>query len=86
MRCFDYTKPDDHPATCDKSGITPAILEYNNCTAKPQGCMGISVTGGYVYRGSALPELRGWYVYGDYCTGRIWAATFNGSSWTSIGS
>ena len=52
MRCFDYLKPDDHPAQCDKSGITPAILEYNNCTAKPQGCMGISVTGGYVYRGA----------------------------------
>ena len=35
MRCFDYLKPDDHPANCDKAGITPAIIEYNNCTAKP---------------------------------------------------
>ena len=53
MRCFDYMKPDDHPANCDKTGITPAIIEYNNCTAKPNGCKGISVTGGYVYRGSS---------------------------------
>ena len=32
-----------------------------------------AVTGGYVYRGSAIPDLQGWYVYGDYCTGEIWA-------------
>jgi glucose/arabinose dehydrogenase len=35
--------------------------------------LGCSVTGGYVYRGTALQEIYGWYVYGDYCSGRIWA-------------
>ncbi len=34
---------------------------------------GCSVTGGYVYRGRALPRLRGRYVYGDLCTGTIWS-------------
>jgi glucose/arabinose dehydrogenase len=34
---------------------------------------GCSVTGGYVYRGSAVPAMRGRYVYGDYCSGRIWS-------------
>jgi glucose/arabinose dehydrogenase len=65
MRCFDYTKPDDHPASCDKSGITSAIIEYNNCTAKPDGCKGISVTGGYVYRGSNA-AWKGKYFFGDW--------------------
>ena len=65
MRCFDYQKPDDHPASCDKAGITPAIIEYNNCTAKPNGCKGISVTGGYVYRG-AHAAWKGKYIFGDW--------------------
>jgi glucose/arabinose dehydrogenase len=34
---------------------------------------GVSVTGGYVYRGSAIPELYGNYVFGDYQTARLWA-------------
>ncbi len=68
MRCFDYQKPDDHPATCDKAGITPAIIEYNNCTAKPKDCKGISVTGGYVYRG-ANAALKGKYIFGDWSKG-----------------
>ena len=32
-----------------------------------------SVTGGYVYRGAAIPAARGRYFYGDYCTGEIWS-------------
>ena len=35
--------------------------------------LGCSVTGGYIYRGTVLQEIYGWYVYGDYCSGRIWA-------------
>ncbi|NDJ62713.1 MAG: PQQ-dependent sugar dehydrogenase [Chloroflexi bacterium] len=34
--------------------------------------LGCSVTGGYVYRGDALPELHGVYFFGDYCIGRVW--------------
>jgi hypothetical protein len=35
------------------------------------------VTGGYVYRGSQIPSLVGYYVYGDFCSGEIWAVRAN---------
>jgi glucose/arabinose dehydrogenase len=41
-----------------------------------QGC---SVTGGYVYRGRAVPAARGRYFYGDFCSGTIWSLTVTGS-------
>jgi hypothetical protein len=63
--CFDYVKPNAHPASCDQAGLTMPIIEYKNCTAVPEGCMGISITGGYVYRG----EHKAWdgkYIFGDW--------------------
>jgi glucose/arabinose dehydrogenase len=63
--CFNYVEPDNHPADCDKNGITMPIMEYKNCTAVPDGCMGISVTGGFVYRG-AHKEWDGRYIFGDW--------------------
>lgn len=63
--CFDYQAPDEHPAACDSEGLIEPVMEYNNCTAKPDGCMGISVTGGYVYRG-AHEGWKGNYIFGDW--------------------
>ncbi len=45
--------------------ITPPVFEYPHSIGK-------SITGGYVYRGQALPALKGVYVFGDYDSGRIW--------------
>ena len=63
--CFNYVEPNNHPKECDTAGITMPIMEYKNCTAVPDGCMGISVTGGYVYRG-AHKEWDGKYIFGDW--------------------
>jgi glucose/arabinose dehydrogenase len=46
--------------------------------------LGCSITGGFVYRGSAVPALRGRYVYGDYCSGLIWALPADGGSPTLL--
>lgn len=51
---------------CDTSGLTLPVVEYGRDT----GC---SITGGHVYRGSALPELAGVYLYGDYCSNRVFS-------------
>jgi hypothetical protein len=39
--------------------------------------IGKSITGGTVYRGSRLPVLNGFYIYGDYVTGRMWALKYD---------
>jgi glucose/arabinose dehydrogenase len=56
---------------CSTSGKTMPVAVYSHS-------LGCSVTGGYVYRGTAYPVLQGGYVFGDYCSGRIWALTANG--------
>jgi glucose/arabinose dehydrogenase len=55
----------DPPSGCDMTGLSLPIVEYGHS-------LGIAVTGGYVYRGSARPDLIGAYLYGDYGSGRIW--------------
>ncbi len=49
------------------------VWEYDHQTGK-------SITGGFVYRGSKLPELQGSYLYADFVTGRIWALKYNQST------
>ena len=53
-----------------------------NTTEYPNPGDGCSVTGGYVSRGSRLPSLYGAYVYGDFCSGRIWALRYDGAQIT----
>jgi uncharacterized repeat protein (TIGR03806 family) len=52
--------------------LTKPTLEHSHSESR-------SLTGGMVYYGSRFPELRGAYIYGDYSTGKIWAARHDGS-------
>ena len=54
-------------SSCDTSQFTLPVLEYSHRS----GC---SITGGYVYRGAAIPTLQGHYFYADYCSG--WVRSF----------
>src|SRR5207244_735909 len=69
-QCFD-------PATgCNLDGITLPAIEYSH----DDGC---AVIGGYVYRGSAVPTLVGRYLYGDFCSNRMWSFVREGAQITS---
>jgi len=60
-------------SNCSTAGFELPIYEY------PLYVDGVcSVTGGFVYRGSNMPSLYGKYIYGDWCTGDIWALNYSG--------
>lgn len=56
------------PSPCDSSGLIRPIHVYSH-GGTPFRC---SLTGGYVYRGSAIPQLQGHYIFADYCSDDIW--------------
>ena len=63
---------ESEPSSGDE--LIEPVIEYPQ--RQGRDVIGLSVTGGYVYRGSAMPELYGAYVYGDYVSGRIWALRY----------
>ena len=68
--CFGTT-------SCDTAGITLPVLEYAHDASG--GC---SIIGGFVYRGSAFPELQGRYFYSDLCSGWLRSFVFSGGAAT----
>ncbi|MDP6565352.1 MAG: PQQ-dependent sugar dehydrogenase [Alphaproteobacteria bacterium] len=91
--CFDYQNPNDAPASCNSAGMTDPVLEYRNCgffnpePLKGDACKGISITGGYVYRGGHQ-SWQGKYFFGDWSKnfvfkdGQLFVATMSGNNWT----
>jgi len=62
--CFEPAK------NCRKRRYEAPILDYGRAD-------GGSITGGYVYRGENIPALNGYYIFGDFLSGRIWALNSN---------
>jgi len=64
--CLEGTRCTGSPAcSCADSSLDAPIHEYTHA----EGC---SITGGYVYRGAAMPALRGTYFFADYCSASVW--------------
>ena len=59
-RCFQPS------SGCNRTGTTLPMTEYGHSSGR------CAITGGYVYRGKAYPDLVGAYLFGDYCSGEIW--------------
>lgn len=68
-RCYEGNANFNTTGCEAKANYTFPIHEY----LSDENINGCSVTGGYVYRGSKYPGLFGKYIYGDYCSGKIWA-------------
>jgi glucose/arabinose dehydrogenase len=65
-RCFEGTLLNPAGQPCgSEPNLLPPVAEYGHTEGR-------SVTGGYVYRGSDIPDMGGRYVFGDFITGRIW--------------
>ena len=62
---------------CDASGKVPPVFEYTH----DEGC---SITGGYVYRGAAVPALAGFYLFTDYCTAELRALRGDGAGYAAV--
>lgn len=56
---------------CGQEGLEMPVWEYTHTNGDR------SITGGFVYRGPAITELTGLYVYGDFVSGRIWTLDFS---------
>ena len=63
--------------SCDQTGLTLPTFEYSH----NEGC---SITGGYVYRGSAIPTLQGLYFFSDFCGGWVRSFRYDGATATEL--
>src|SRR5258708_24268086 len=67
------------------------VIEYTHNASLAAECkfpdhgFGVSITGGYVYRGKKIPSLRGIYVYGDYAMGTVWGLRYEKGQLLSYG-
>ncbi|MCL4870087.1 MAG: PQQ-dependent sugar dehydrogenase [Anaerolineae bacterium] len=71
-RCWEGTQPGPVITGCGPAGnYDMPIFDYDH------GANGCAVTGGYVYRGTAWPQLQGVYVFADFCSGNFWTISGN---------
>lgn len=62
------------PTGCTTTGLQRPVAEYSHGGGR------CSITGGYVYRGSCIPDIQGWYFYADVCTNQVWKIEVPGNT------
>ena len=72
--CYEGSNSYDPTGCGPIENYTFPVWEYSHA-------LGCSVTGGYVYRGGLFPAMTGIYFYSDFCSGRIWGLSFDGTDW-----
>jgi len=75
--CFSTSACSPSVPLCNDPSFTDPIYTYTHV----EGC---SITGGYVYRGCAMPGLHGTYFFADFCSNRIWTFEYDGVSITNF--
>ncbi len=73
-RCYEGDDPYNLSGCGAASEYTFPIYQYGHTSGR------CAITGGYVYRGCAVPDLQGTYFFGEYCTGEIWSLNYDGST------
>ncbi len=73
-RCYEGDAAFNTNGCASASEYQGPVLDYNH-----SGFTHCSVTGGFVYRGCAYPDLIGHYIYADYCSGRFWSINPDGN-------
>jgi uncharacterized repeat protein (TIGR03806 family) len=71
-RVYEGTRSNVNPQSLPPEAFLPPVHSYERD-------VGISVTGGVVYRGTAIPSLRGAYLYADFSSGNMWALVHDGT-------
>lgn len=93
--CFNPESNREPLAECASTGVmgeefVRPVIVYEHAGAFPETGLGISTTGGYVYRGSEIPELVGHYVFGDWSQsftapgGKLFVAAGDGDAWEIV--
>jgi glucose/arabinose dehydrogenase len=71
--CEGFHRRGSTTALCETPGLIDPVVAHPRGEAR-------SITGGYVYHGTAMPSLVGTYIYGDFATGNIWALTYDAAN------
>jgi glucose/arabinose dehydrogenase len=74
---FEGSQPYEDKEPNPRGELVDPIAEYDH----DEGC---SVTGGFVYRGEAIPAARGRYFYGDFCSGNVWSLVLRDGRATGV--